>query len=90
VRVEGVSFAHSLHSPYWALRAVLGLHDEDPAPTRAYRRFLLHATESRVWSRVERWTDWVWPKSLVLYGTRVATGRSDVAGLSVRSDLPVR
>ena len=74
VRVEGVSFAHSLHSPYWALRCALGLHDETPGPTRAYRRFLIRASQSRFWGRVERVLDAVWPKSLVLYGTRVATG----------------
>ena len=73
---EAVSFAHALHSPYWALRAVLGLHDETPGPTQAYRRYLIRASESRMWQRVERLLDWVWPKSLVLYGTRVATGRA--------------
>ena len=52
-----------------------GLHNEHPGPTRAYRRFLLHASQSPVWQRVERVLDYVWPKSLVLYGTRVATGR---------------
>jgi SAM-dependent methyltransferase len=72
--VEGVGFAHSLHSPYWALRAMLGLHDERPAPTRAYRLFLMRATFSPFWRRVERALDSVWPKSLVLYGRRVATG----------------
>lgn len=76
LRVEGVSFAHALHSPYWALRAVLGLHDETPGPTQAYRRYLIRASESRMWQRVESLLDWVWPKSLVLYGTRVAAGRA--------------
>ena len=76
LRVTGVSFAHSLHSPYWAIRSVLGLHDEAAGPTRAYRKFLIRATHSRIWNRVERILDWVWPKSLVLYGTRVASGRS--------------
>jgi hypothetical protein len=75
LRVEGTSFAHALHSPYWAIRCLVGLHDERPTPTRAYRRFLLHATNSPVWQRVERVLDYVWPKSLVLYGTRLATGR---------------
>ncbi|MCE2391166.1 MAG: class I SAM-dependent methyltransferase [Proteobacteria bacterium] len=74
VRVDGVSFAHSLHTPYWAVRALIGLDDERPAPTRWLRRFLLLASQSRVWSRVERVGDWIWPKSLVLYGTRVASG----------------
>jgi SAM-dependent methyltransferase len=75
LRVGDVSFAHSLHAPYWAIRSILGLHDETPSPTHAYRKFLIRATRSRVWNRVERILDWVLPKSLVLYGTRIATGR---------------
>ncbi len=74
LRVDGVRFAHALHSPYWVLRSVLGLHDEAPGPTRAYRRFLMRASLSRRWTRIEKWLDWIWPKSLILYGTRVATG----------------
>jgi SAM-dependent methyltransferase len=74
VRVEGASFAHALHSPYWALRAALGLHDEKRLPTRAYRRFLMRASLSPLWIRVERALDWVFPKSVVLYGARVAAG----------------
>ena len=65
----------ALPPPYWALRCVLGLHAETPSPTRAYRKFLIRATHSRFWQRVERTLDWVWPKSLVLYGTRLARGR---------------
>jgi ubiquinone/menaquinone biosynthesis C-methylase UbiE len=74
LHVDGVRFAHSLHSPYWLLRAVLGLHNENPHPTRAYRRFLMAASLSPRWLRVEHWLDAVWPKSLILYGTRVASG----------------
>ena len=75
VTVDGVGFAHSFHSPYWLVRALIGLDDERSAPTRAFRAFLVRAAFSRTWSRIERWFDFVWPKSLVLYGTRVATGR---------------
>lgn len=74
LRVEGAGFAHSLHSPYWILRSILGLHDEAPRPTRAYRKFLMRASLSPVWTRIEHMLDRVWPKSLVLYGTRVASG----------------
>jgi len=74
LRVEGAGFAHALHTPYWALRSALGLHDETPGPVRAYRRFLMHASMAPAWMRLERWLDWVCPKSLILYGTRVAAG----------------
>jgi SAM-dependent methyltransferase len=75
MRVDGVGFAHSFHSPYWLVRSGVGLDDERSAPTRAFRKVLVHAAFSRTWSKVEHVFDWVWPKSLVLYGTRVATGR---------------
>jgi SAM-dependent methyltransferase len=76
VRVDGVGFAHAFHSPYWGVRALIGLDDEKAAPTRAFRTFLVKAAFSGRLSRIERMFDWVWPKSLVLYGTRVATGRA--------------
>jgi SAM-dependent methyltransferase len=79
VRVDGVGFAHALHSPYWGVRALLGLDDESPGPTRALRQFLIRAAVSRVWTRVEHVFDRVFPKSLVLYGTRVASGRARTA-----------
>jgi SAM-dependent methyltransferase len=74
--VDAVGFAHALHSPYWALRAALGLHDERPAPTRAYRIFLMKTSLDPLWQRIERMLDRVFPKSLVLYGRRTATGLS--------------
>ena len=74
LRVEGVGFAHALHTPYWGLRSVLGLHDESPGPVRSYRKFLMYASMSPGWARVERWLDRVWPKSLILYGRRTARG----------------
>ncbi len=77
LRVDGVGFAHAFHSPYWLVRAVIGLDDERAAPTRVFRAFLVRAAFSRTWSRIERIFDRVWPKSLVLYGTRVATGRAE-------------
>jgi SAM-dependent methyltransferase len=75
LRVDGVGFAHAFHSPYWLVRALVGLDDERAAPTRAFRAFLVRAAFSRRWSRIERIFDRVWPKSLVLYGTRAARGR---------------
>ena len=88
VRVDGVGFAHAFHSPYWGVRALIGLDDERAAPTRAFRAFLVKAAFSRRLSTIERMFDWVWPKSLVLYGTRVATGRRmRVAFLCYRGNM---
>jgi SAM-dependent methyltransferase len=70
LRVEGAGFAHALHSPYWLVRALVDLDDEAAAPTRGFQRFLLLASRSPLWSRVEGWLNWIWPKSVVLYGRR--------------------
>ena len=72
--LEGAGFAHSFHTPYWMLRAMLGLHDEHPLPVRAYRSFLMRASIRPFWMRIEHALDWIWPKSLILYGRRVAAG----------------
>lgn len=76
LRVSGVGFAHAFHSPYWGVRAVVGLDDERAAPTRAFRSFLVRAAFSRRWSQIERLFDRVWPKSLVLYGRSRRAGRA--------------
>jgi hypothetical protein len=69
----GVGFAHALHTPYWALRSLAGLHRADGNPLVAlYRRFLLLATESRFLTRLERALNWCFPKSLILYAEKRA------------------
>jgi SAM-dependent methyltransferase len=72
--VNGVGFAHALHTPYWMLRSMLGLNRENLKPVRAYKNFLMRASVSAGWERIERWLNWVCPKSLVLYASRTATG----------------
>jgi hypothetical protein len=66
-----VGFAHALHTPYWALRSLVGLPRADESPlVRAYRAFLIRATTSRVLARLERALDWVCPKSVILYAEK--------------------
>ncbi|HVP30468.1 MAG TPA: class I SAM-dependent methyltransferase [Myxococcota bacterium] len=73
----GVGFAHALHTPYWALRSVAGLRRADEnALVRAYRVFLLRATQSRLMGGVERALNWVFPKSVVLYAEKRARARA--------------
>lgn len=67
----GVGFAHALHTPYWALRSVAGLPRADQSRlVRAYRTFLIRATESPVIARLEKLLDFVCPKSVVLYAEK--------------------
>ncbi len=69
----GVGFAHAFHTPYWVLRSIAGLPRADASRlVRAYREFLIRASVSRVLARVERWLNYCFPKSLVLYAERRA------------------
>ncbi len=67
----GVGFAHALHTPYWVLRSIAGLpHADDNALVQIYRRFLLHATQSRFLTRLEGVLNYCFPKSLILYAEK--------------------
>jgi SAM-dependent methyltransferase len=67
----GCGFAHGFHTPYWALRSVMRLPDADRSRlVRAYREFLIRSTLSPLISRVERWLDFVCPKSVILYAEK--------------------
>jgi len=69
----GVGFAHALHTPYWALRSVMGLpRADESALVRAYRVFLLKATQSRLMDGIEKLLNYVCPKSVVLYARKPA------------------
>jgi SAM-dependent methyltransferase len=68
---RGVGFAHALHTPYWALRSLVGLPRADEfRAVRAYRLFLIRATLSPWLTRLERLLDFVCPKSLILYAAK--------------------
>jgi SAM-dependent methyltransferase len=41
LRVLGHHHAHALHSPYWWLKCLVGVHRDDAAPVRLYHRFLV-------------------------------------------------
>ncbi len=67
----GVGFAHAHHTPYWALRSIAGLPRADESRrVRAYRTFLIRATQSRAVDRLERALNFVCPKSVVLYAEK--------------------
>ena len=64
-------FAHAFHTPYWALRCLIGLSLADQNYLiKNFRWLLLEATRSKVAQRVESFLNFVFPKSLVLYARR--------------------
>ncbi len=70
LEVYGVGFKHSLHTIYWMIRCVVGLHLNDQPFTRGYRRFLTLGMGSRFMERVEAFFDHFFPKSIVLYAVK--------------------
>ncbi len=75
-RLEGVGlqqighhYAHGLHAPYWWLRCVVGVHDDDHRATKAYHRLLVWDMMSgpRTTRVAERALNPVIGKSLITY-----------------------
>lgn len=66
----GVDFRHSLHTVYWLIRCVVGLHLNDHPFTRGYRAFLTLGMGSAFMRRVERVLDGFFPKSIILYAVK--------------------
>jgi SAM-dependent methyltransferase len=69
LRVQGVGFAHALHTPYWWLRCIVGPNNVDNPLVRAYRSFLEWdiMTGPPLVRLTERVLNPVLGKSLVLY-----------------------
>jgi SAM-dependent methyltransferase len=74
LRPVGSHHAHALHSPYWWLRCLVGVENEDQAAVRAYHRLLVW--DIRVGSPVtrvpERVLNPLMGKSLVMYAERAS------------------
>jgi hypothetical protein len=45
----GGHYAHGLHAPYWWLRCLVGVHNDDHPATRAYHRLLVWDMMRRPW-----------------------------------------
>jgi SAM-dependent methyltransferase len=66
--------AHALHTPYWWLRAAVGIRDESHPLVRAYHRFLVwDITAAPALTRVlEKGLNPILGKSVVIYGRKPA------------------
>ena len=65
----GRHYAHSLHTPYWWLKCLLGPAREDVGLVNLYHRFLVWDMMKRPWitRRLENLFNPLLGKSLVLY-----------------------
>lgn len=72
VRHWATHFAHSLHSPYWWLKCLLGPTREDRLPVNLYHRFLTWdiMDKPRLTRTLDRLFNPIVGKSLVLYFTK--------------------
>jgi SAM-dependent methyltransferase len=66
---RGFHFAHSLHSPYWWLKCLVGPDRKDSAPVNLYQRFLTWdiMKKPRITRFLDRLLNPLLGKSLVLY-----------------------
>lgn len=70
LKIYDTSFAHSLHTPYWILRCIFGLHDMTSRIPKFYHWVLVKATMSPFMSKFEKVLDRFFPKSIVLYASK--------------------
>ncbi len=72
LRVDDISHAHALHSPYWWLRCLVGLERPDAWPVRQYHRFLVWdiTRANPAVRRLDHTLNPVLGKSLVLYAVK--------------------
>lgn len=70
LRIYAVRHAHGWHSPYWLLRCAFGLENEAHPVSAAYRKFLVKTIMTPSLARAEKYLDWIFPKSLILYAQK--------------------
>ena len=72
-RIVARNHAHALHSPFWWLRCLVGLHNDRSLPVRWYHRLLVWDMVRGHWSTrlLDRALNPLIGKSLVLYARKV-------------------
>ena len=67
LEIYAVGHKHAFHTVWWAIRSVVGLHNNEHPLTKSYHRFLHLGLYSNFMRRVEGFCNYFFPKSLVLY-----------------------
>lgn len=72
LRMQGCSFAHGLHTPYWALRSLVGLpRAQESKLVRFAHLQLIRAVGSKFMAAFEgKVLNYICPKSIVLYAQK--------------------
>lgn len=90
LKVYGRDRRHSLHSPYWFLLCLFGLHNENALLPSTYHRFLtwVESKPRPFFKAVERVLDPLMAKSQVFYARKENAGAVAVADARARSRYP--
>ena len=67
LEVYGIGYKHAFHSLWWIIRSVVGLHNNNHPVTKGYHRFLHLGLYSNFMRSIEKFFNFFFPKSLVLY-----------------------
>lgn len=88
--LAGTGHAHALHAPYWWLKCVVGVDDDDNVLVRRYHDLLVWDMMRRPWltRTAERLLDPIIGKSLVLYFTKPEAGVAPAARGTVSVSRP--
>jgi ubiquinone/menaquinone biosynthesis C-methylase UbiE len=70
LRVYGVGFAHAFHFPYWMLRCIFGLHQENALIPAIYKKILYYCLFSRPLRFMEKLCNYFFPKSIIIYAQK--------------------
>jgi len=67
LEIYGIGFKHSFHTMWWNIRCVVGLHNDQHPLTKTYHKFLHYGLFSNTMRKIERFFNYFFPKSVVLY-----------------------
>ena len=73
LRVLAIRYKHALHSPYWLLRCLFGVHNDKAFIPSLYHRFLVWdmTTNYKPVRWLEDMCNHIFPKSVVVYAEKV-------------------
>lgn len=67
LEIYGIDYRHSFHTFYWMIKGVVGLHNNSHFLSKSYHKFLTMTLSSKYMKKAERFFDFFFPKSLVIY-----------------------
>lgn len=70
LNIYNVTYAHAFHTPYWVLKCIVGLHNDEARLPKYYHKFLFMSINSKPLKKAERFLNKFFPKSVVFYAKK--------------------